>query len=65
VVRLTEKEAVGVYLLLQNRAALLDGAMSRLRKRLEDSLLEQLTVGDFEELESLYGRLPDGSPAES
>jgi hypothetical protein len=62
VVALTEKEAVGVYLLLQSHAAALDVTMARLRKRLEDALLGSLTVGEVEDLESVYQRLPDGPP---
>jgi hypothetical protein len=61
---LTEKETVGVYLALQSRAESLDAAMARLRKRLEDSLLAGLWVADFEDLESLYARLPDTPPAQ-
>jgi hypothetical protein len=62
---LTEKETVGVYLLLQSHAPELDSAMARLRKRMEDSLLGSLTVGDFEDLAALYVRLreePSGKP---
>jgi len=62
---LTEKETVGVYILLQSHAAELDSAMARLRKRMEDSLLGSLTVGDFEDLTALYVRLreePSGKP---
>jgi hypothetical protein len=61
---LTEKEMVGVYLLLQSHAAELDSAMARLRKRMEDSLLRSLTIGDFEDLPAFYGRLPAEPPAE-
>jgi hypothetical protein len=64
VLGLSEKEAVGVYLLLHRHASLLDVTMARRRKRLEDSLLGTLTVGDFEDLEALYERLPDGPPGE-
>lgn len=60
---LTEKEMVGVYLLLQAHAAELDATMARLRKRMEDSLLGSLTVGEFEDLPAFYGRLPAGPPA--
>jgi hypothetical protein len=62
VVALTEKESVGVYLLLQSHAASLDVTMARLRKRLEDALFDNLTVGEVEDLESVYQRLPDGPP---
>ena len=59
---LTEKETVGVYLLLQGQAASLDVTMARLRERLEDALFESLTVGEVEDLASVYQRLPDGPP---
>jgi len=62
---LTEKEAVGVYLLLQRRVSELDGAMARLRKRIEDSLHQTLTVEDADDLQALYARLPELPPGES
>jgi hypothetical protein len=64
VVPLSEKEAVGVYLLLRSHAAPLDVTMARLRERIEDSLFGRLTVGEVEDLDSVYRRLPDGPPEE-
>ena len=60
--RLSEKEAVGVYLCLQGRLPTPDPTMARLRKRIEDALAGELTIDDFENLESFYFRLPDLPP---
>ena len=57
--RLSEKEAVGVYLCLQGQLSSLDPTMARLRKRIEDALARALTIADFENVESFYSRLPD------
>ena len=56
---LSEKETLGVYLLLVSRAGDLDASMARLRKRMEDALLAELSVGDFEDLQALYERTTD------
>jgi hypothetical protein len=58
-VELTDKEALGVYLLLRERGMSLDLTMSRLRKRLEDHLVRCLSVDDFENPAALYVSLPE------
>ena len=59
---LSDKEALGVYLLLLERPAALDGTMARLRKRIEDGYLKTLTVDEHRDLGGLYRSLPEGAP---
>ena len=61
-VRLSEKEAVGVYLFLQGRLTFQDQTMARLHKRIEDALAGELTIADYADLEAFYSRLPDLPP---
>jgi hypothetical protein len=59
VVDLSDKEALGVYLLLLERPAL-DGTLARLRKRIEDRYLKTLTVEEHRDLGALYRSLTEG-----
>ncbi len=61
---LTDKEALGVYLMLGEQVASLDPTMSRLRKRIEDRMVRDLTVDEFEHPAALYLRLPEQPPSE-
>ena len=45
---LTEKETVGVYLLLRKQGFALDGLMSRLMIRMERLLYQRLTIEELE-----------------
>ncbi len=57
--KLSDKEAVGVYLLLRDRAIESDETMARLTKRIEDSLLRELTVTEVENLQDVYRSMQD------
>ena len=57
--KLSDKEAVGVYLLLRDRATGSDETMARLTKRIEDSLLRELTVTEVEHLQDVYRSMQD------
>ena len=59
VVELSDKEALGVYLLLVERQAGLDGTMARLRKRIEDRILKTYTVEEYQDPAALYRVLPE------
>ncbi len=61
-VDLSDKEALGVYLLLLERPAALDGTLARLRKRIEDRYLKTLTVEEHRDLGAHYRSLPERAP---
>lgn len=63
-VDLTDKEALGVYLLLVERYASLDATMARLARRIEDVILKTRTVEEYQDPEGLYRSLPERGAAE-
>ena len=57
--KLSDKEALGVYLLLREQRTPIDESMARLAKRLEDQLYRDLTVEEVEDLEAVYRTMDD------
>ena len=57
--KLSDKEALGVYLLLRDHGIESDQTMARLTKRMEDSLFRELTVTEVENLQDVYRSMED------
>lgn len=51
---LTDRELVGVYLLLRRHASELDTTLTRLMMRMEKDLFAYLSIDEFERLGELY-----------
>lgn len=62
--KLSDKEAVGVYLLMLEREYPLDETMARLMKRIEDSIYRKLTVAEVQDLQSVYRSMDDTPEAD-
>ena len=58
-VDLSDKEALGVYLLLSGGEQALDVTMARLLKRIEDRILKTRTVEEYQDPAALYRSLPE------
>jgi hypothetical protein len=59
---LTGLEMLAVYLVLQNQKSSLDPLLSRLLRRMEQRLYEELTIDEFENLPALYRKKIDFEP---
>ena len=59
---LTDLEMLAVYLVLQNQKSSLDPLLSRLLRRMEQRLYEELTIEEFENLPALYRKKIDFEP---
>ena len=55
-------EMLAVYLVLQNQKSSLDPLLSRLLRRMEQRLYEELTIEEFENLPALYRKKIDFEP---
>ncbi len=52
--RLTEREVIGIYLLLKKHETELDETLESVEERIETLLFDNLSIEQFEELERLY-----------
>jgi hypothetical protein len=56
------REMLGVFLVLQQQKSSLDPLLSRLLRRMEQRLFEQLTIDEFENLAALYRKKIEFEP---
>ncbi|MEM5947748.1 hypothetical protein WKV44_04240 [Spirochaetia bacterium 38H-sp] len=57
---MTDKEKLGLYLLLSYQEEKLDDTMQRLKQKLENWLYEKVDIFQMNELDKLYMNLKEG-----
>ena len=53
-INLTNKEIIGLFLLLKKNEDNIDEVLFRLRNKLEDKIFENLSIEELENIEELY-----------